>query len=385
MFFITESNEIDFRPIIHRCAKKLISYGIPRPILVFDRGGYGVHFFSELDSEADFITWAKYLGEKTLSRHNDSFFTVCLLRNGKKYRAGATSRIVRESEQTAKKQGRNKATSIKLRLVVLENIETKKRVGIYTSNMDKPVHTIAHYMLSRWGDSENVFKKMMSRFNINYHPGYDIKELENQPFVENPAISIIKKTIRVLKKEVDQLEKDILIIEAKQRRRSDKRRIAKRFELEKNIVEKKKDISGFEQKLSELPKKISITEILKGKTLNRCDLEKKRLYDVVQFMAYNSRERLAEIFRTCYDDPRDVFQVLDMITDKTGCIKLSGKTLIVVLDCIENKKHREAAKRFCFLLNQKEIKMEGHMNLKLSFHISSYPIGGLRKERRMHN
>ncbi len=383
LFFFTESNEIDFRPIIHRCAQKLISYGIPRPILVFDRGGYGIHFFSELDETSDFITWAKYLGDKALSHFDDSFFTVCLMYNGKKYRIGATSRIVSESEQTAKKDGRSKAASMKVRLVVLENIETKKRIGIYTNNEDKPVHFIAQYMLSRWGDSENVFKKMMARFNLNYHPGYDIKELENQPLVENPDIPIIKKAIRALNKDVEELEKDILVIEAKQHRRSDKRRIVKRSELEKELAQKMEYISDFKQKLTQLPEKLSIIEILKGKKVSRCDLEKKRLYDLVQFMAYNSRERLAEIFRTCYDDPRDGFQVLDMITGRAGYIKLSGQTLIVVLDWIESKKQRKAAKKFCRLLNQEDIKMEGHMNLKLSFHISRYPIHG--STRQMHN
>ena len=36
LFFITESNEIDFRPIILRAADKLIELGIKRPILTFD-------------------------------------------------------------------------------------------------------------------------------------------------------------------------------------------------------------------------------------------------------------------------------------------------------------------------------------------------------------
>jgi transposase len=383
LFFITESNEIDFRPIIDRCAQKLISYGIPRPILVFDRGGYGIHFFSQLDETADFITWAKYLGDNALSRHEDSFFTVCLMQNGKKYRMGETRKTVSESAQTAKKEGRAKASSMDLRLVVLENVKTKKRVGIYTNNQDKPVHAIAEYMLSRWGDSENVFKKMMARFNLNYHPGYDIKELANQPLVDNPDIEMIRKAIRTLKKEVKEIEKDILIIEAKQHRRKDKRLTTRRKNLEKDMADKKEDIAAFEQKINCLPEKLSIVEILKGKAMSRCDLEKKRLYDVVQFMAYNSRERLAEILRKCYDDSRDILQVLDMITDRAGYIKLSGQTLFVVLDWIESKKHRDAAKKFCNVLNQKGVRMQGRMKLKLSFHISRYPIHGTA--RPVHN
>jgi transposase len=61
LFLITEGCQIDFRPIIERAAEKIISLGISRPLLVFDRGGYGVHFFSRLISKADFVTWAKYL------------------------------------------------------------------------------------------------------------------------------------------------------------------------------------------------------------------------------------------------------------------------------------------------------------------------------------
>jgi len=120
--------------------------------------------------------------------------------------------------------------------------------------------------------------------------------------------------------------------------------------------------------------------------MNRCDLEKKRLYDFMQFMAYNSRERLVELFRDCYDDPRDVKQVLDMITRRSGYIKRFGQTLIVVLDWIENKKHRQAAERFCHLLNQVGVRLTGRLKFKLSFHISKYALhGSINNSNALHN
>jgi hypothetical protein len=138
--------------------------------------------------------------------------------------------------------------------------------------------------------------------------------------------------------------------------------------------------------LIELPEKVSIIDLLKGKPMSRCDLEKKRLYDLMQFIAYNSRERLVEIFRECYDDHRDIKKVLDMITGRAGYIKLFGKTLIVVLDWIENKKHREAANRFCQLLNNMSVSLVGRLKLKLSFHISKYPKhGSIRLQDTLHN
>jgi len=382
LFFITESNEIDFRPIISRSASKLIEYGIDRPILVFDRGGYGVHFFKELDKTAEFVTWAKYVGEKSLAGIPDSAFTVGMRFTDHKYLIAEQTRT--ESVQTAKREGRLEPTSIELRMVVLENVETGKRIAIYTNinNKDKPLSDIAYYMLNRWGDSENIFKEMMARFNLNYHPGYDVKELENQTLVDNPDITLIKKAIRILHKEIKELEKEILLTEAKQKQRPDKRRLLKIANCKTSIAEKKTDIIGFEDKLSELPEKVSIMDLLKGKPMSRCDLEKKKLYDLMQFIAYNSRERLVELFRDCYDDHRDVKPVLDMITSRAGYIKMFGETLIVVLDWIENKKHRKAAIQFCRLLNQKGIRMAGRLKLKLAFFVSKYPLHG---SSAMHN
>ncbi len=376
LFFITESNEIDFRPIISRSASKLIEYGINRPILVFDRGGYGVHFFKELDKTAEFVTWAKYVGKKSLADIPDSAFTVGMRFTDHKYLIAEQARTVKESVQTAKREGRSEPTSIELRMVVLENIETGKRIAIYTNNKEKLLSDIAYYMLNRWGDSENIFKEMMARFNLNYHPGYDIKELENQPLVDNPDIALIKKAIRILKKEIEELEKEIILAQVKEEKRPDKRRRTKISTMKDSIIENNKDIAGFEDKLSQLPVKISIIDLLKGRSMSRCDLEKKKLYDLMQFMAYNSRERLVEIFRGCYSDHRDVKPVLDMITRRAGYIKMCGETLIVVLDWIENKKHRQAAVRFCHRLNQTGIKLMGRLKLKLAFYVSKYPMHG---------
>lgn len=376
LFFITESHQIDFRPIIARSAAILRDFGIERPVLVFDRGGYGIHFFKELAGTADFVTWSKYVSEKSLESLPESSFTTGLICRGDKYLVAEEYRTVSESTQTAKKEGRKEPTSIQLRLVVLKCVDTGKRLGIYTNNSDRPAYDIGYYMLQRWGGSENFYKEMMARFNPDYHPGYDLRELEKQPMVDNPDIALTRKAIQVLKGEARQLEQQILVTEAKNVLHPDKRTEAKLPKLHKALEANMTEIALFEQKLSSLPDKVSILDLLKGKPMGLCDLEKKRLYDLMQFMAFHSRERLVEIFRKCYDDHRDVKQVLDMITTRGGYVKLSGQTLMVMLDWIENKKHREAAESLCRLLNQQDVKMVGRLNLKLFFYVSRIPHHG---------
>jgi transposase len=376
LFFINESNEIDFRPIISRCAAKLIDLGISRPLLVFDRGGYGINFFKELSQTTDFVTWAKYVTDKSLAAIPEESFTAGIAFQDDKYLVAEELRTVSESIQTAQKEGRSHATSLELRLVILQDLQTGRRLGIYTSNTSRPASDIAYFMLQRWGTSENFFKEMMDRFNLNYHPGYDIRELEHQPLVNNPDIVLIKKAIPVLKKEVQDQEKDILLIQARLNQRQDKRLVEKLANLHRKLEEKKKDLALLKEKLAILPDKVSIIDLLKGKPMSRCDLEKKKLYDLMQFMAFHSRERLVSILKKCYDDKRDVKKVLDMITTRGGYIKLIGQTLVVILDWIENKKHRDAATCFCRLLNEMSINLVGRLKVRLSFHLSKIPHHG---------
>jgi len=369
-FFITESNDIDFRPIIAMSAEKLIEYGIKRPMLVFDRDGYGIHFFKELDEKADFVTWSKHVGEKKFEELSDELFTGEIKWGKNKYKVAEIGRKVSETLQTARKYGRNEARTMNLRMVILEKESTGKRVGIFTNNKTKEKEDIGIYMLNRRGEADNIFKEMLKRFNLNYHPGYDIEELEKHPLVDNPDVEITRKAIRIQKMEVNKREEDHLIMAGKQSKIIDKRRARKIEENIEKIIEIKKDIEGFESKLEGLDEKISVVALLKGRKMRKCDLEKKRIYDAMQFMSYNSRERLVEIFRECYSDKRDVKQVLDLVTSQGGYIKLYGQTLIVVLDRIENENHNTAAIRLCEELNRKQIKMAGLMNFKLSFHMS---------------
>ena len=202
LFFMTENCDIDCRPIIKRAAEKIIELGVRRPLLVFDRGGYGVHFFSQLIPNADFITWGKYLKQQELE---DLEYTSCLKFKDKKYLIAEKKKIIRESISTAKKEGRETPTSLEVRMVVFKELHNGTPIAIYTSDHKKPAGDIAYFMLHRWGESENFFKEIMSFYNFNYHPCYYLKELEEHPLVDNPEVKTIKKTIKGIKEKIGKL------------------------------------------------------------------------------------------------------------------------------------------------------------------------------------
>ena len=380
LFFITENCEIDFRPIIERAAEKLIDYGISRPLLVFDRGGYGIHFFSQLSKKADFITWAKYFKEEELL---DIEYTSCIEFNENKYLIAEKIITVSEAAVTAKKEGRKTPTCLEVRVVIFKELENGEPIPVYTINRTKPAGDIAYYMLNRWGGSENFLKEITSLYNYDYHPGYDIKALKEQPLIENPEIKIIKKTMKGIKQKIGKLVVDKNQTEIKLTKRKDVRLEKKCVKIQTEIDELTNDLNQFTDKLSELPDKISIIDYLKGKPMSRANLERKKLYDLIQMIAYHSREFLIEKFSAFYKDKRDIKQVLTKITKLSGYVRLYGKTLVVLLDWIEDKKHRQAAINFCHAVNKMCPQLVGQMNFNLFFKISAYPqMGVLNKFRK---
>ncbi len=382
LMFITEGCEIDFRPIIDRTADKIIGYGIDRPLLVFDRGGYGIHFFSELSVKADFVTWGKYIRDEELSSIADEQFTVGFRFRDKCYEMAEITKELVESADTAKKEGRDERSRIKARMIVIRTIDDKsgeevgKRLSVITCNQDREKWEIAYYMLNRWGKSENFFKEIMAIFKFNYHPGYAIEEMDQQPLFDNPEVSIIRSAIKALTKEIKILEGESAILQLEYQNNKKKRLLNKINKLEEKKQEKIKDKEGLEKKLHELPEKVSL-ETLFSKPMSHCDLEKKRLYDLIQIIAYHARERLADEFHPCYNRTQDLKQILDKVTNRGGYVRAIGSTLVILLDWIEKRSHREAAKELCQRINRLGITMQGRLPLRLHFAISNSPLVGV--------
>jgi len=382
LMFITEGCEIDFRPIIDKIADRVIGYGVERPLFVFDRGGYGIHFFSELSVKADFITWGKYVRNDELSSIPDEEFTVGFRFGDKCYEISEVEKEVVESADTAKKEGREERSHINVRMIVIRTIDEKtgeevgKRLSVYTCNKDREKWEIAYFMLNRWGKSENFFKEIMAIFNFNYHPGYAINEMEEQPLFDNPKVGIIRLAIKALQKEIRILEGEIAILKLEYQK-SPKKSIMKKLEkLEAKKREKMKDNEGLEIKLQELPAKVPL-ESLFDRPMSHCDLEKKRLYDLIQIIAYHARERLVDEFRHCYNRSQDLKQILDKITSKGGYLRLIGNTLVILLDWIERPSHRKAAERLCHRINKLGIIIQGRLPLRLHLAVAHSPLMGV--------
>jgi len=309
-------------------------------------------------------------------------FTVGLSVNGRCYEVSQQDKILKESAATGKKEGRSDLSCVELRMIVLREIdkntgkEKGHRLSVLTCDKLRPLWEIAYFMLNRWGKSENFFKEIMSIFNFNYQPGYAIDEMKHQPLFDNPKVTIIRSAIKSLKQKIKKTQGEKAILQVEHQNSGKIKTENKINSLEAKICKQSKDIEGFEKKLAKLPKKITLESLL-GKPMSECDLEKKRIYDLLQIIVYHARERLVEEFRHEYKRPHDVKQILDKLTGKGGYVKLIGQTLVVLIDWIERPAHRKAAQGLCKRINDMGIKMQGNLPMKLHFAISKAPLPGV--------
>ena len=156
-----------------------------------------------------FVTCSKYVNKARLQDMGDEHFTCCLLHQDKQLHIAEQELTIKESAATASKDGRHEPATMTVRMVVMRDQKTGENVSILTNNWTKPAWDIAFYMCQRWGKSENFFKEALSWFNLDYHPDYDLKEMEEQPLVDNPDIVLIKKGIKALAGDVKELQKEI--------------------------------------------------------------------------------------------------------------------------------------------------------------------------------
>jgi hypothetical protein len=372
-FVITTSARLKLREMIPNMIRRAREItGNKKLIIVFDRGGYDIKLFETINHyhTVTFITWAKYISEETLNKipvdeYQD--FSVTIAKEQVKYKLYDMTSTIKEG-RTKANQGR-KLKTLTVRMIVLWRLATDKKTALYTNDFHSPSEQLAEPMIRRWGAQENIFQKMMRRYNLNYHPGYYLEELINQPLVNNPDIKKIKKSIKELELAIikDKSNLATRLLNLKRVNISVEKYRNRQTKSLSKIKDKQQQRDKLKRELETVPAKISIVELLAGKKMSQFDLEKKKIYDVIQIIAYNSEQMLLELFEKHYHDKRDIEQILDKIINHGGAIKLYNGTLYVLLDPIATPRYRRAAMELCQEINQMQPRTNDRFRFPIFF------------------
>jgi transposase len=320
-------------------------------IVVFDREGYSAQLYRYLDGRDEgagkrralFISWAKYSDKWVNDLAGEQFNRVAQVT----YEIRKAEAIpYLETTRTMSKYG-------KIRAVVIQNGEDKKRAAIYTNGASEEIgaERIVQLICRRWGE-ENAIKELLHKHLINYTPGYVLEELAEQPLVDNPEVRELKKQRAGLVSELNRLKielADHLLPPATSKRRATSR---SRKEVLDEITVVESKILLTDQQLDKLPSEIRFDEAHAGEKLLKLNHEKKRFLDGIKVFACNVKAEMCRLLLKHYDWEKEIVPALAMIVERAGYVKLEGGRLEVTLRRFVNREIDYAARHLCEDLNR---------------------------------
>lgn len=321
-------------------------------IVIFDREGYSAELYRFLDGKdrkdkkrrAIFISWAKY-SDKWVNDIVEEIFD----KNVKVKYAIQKSKEVKyfQTERTMNKYGM-------IRAIVIQSGKDKKRAAIYTNAKDSEVgaEKIIKLICRRWGE-ENLIKELLMKHLINYFPGYVIDELDEQPMVDNPKVSELKKGKASRARELHKLKVQLAEQVLKETDGTSLEEIKrKQIQLVADITKIDNEILFINQEIEKTPTKVRFDQAHGGERLLKLNYEKKRFLDCIKVYAYNMEKKMCELLSNYYDAKKEFLPALSMIVGRGGHIKLEQGQLRVQLRRFMNPEIDYAARHICEDLNK---------------------------------
>ncbi|MBI9030875.1 hypothetical protein JEZ13_02560, partial [bacterium] len=258
--FNIQEGKGDLRKHIRELARKWKDDLPVGAIMVFDREGSGIEFFSKLvRKDIPFVTWEKNVKSQKLIEIDNETFDKKLKFNNKEY-------CFFEGEKVFTYIPKNgiieEPYSFTLRRLYLWNKSSNRRTcGLAWTGKEKvSSEDCVKAILSRWGASENTFKHMRDRHPLHYNPGFKLVESEKQD-IANPAKkkkeTLISRGNNILSKLYKKVAKTKLILN----KDGNVRKNSKKEQLIKDIETHEKEIGTLQREKKELPDRIDLTSL----------------------------------------------------------------------------------------------------------------------------
>ena len=347
VYFEIQEGKGDMVEVIRRKSAEYaqVMNNIP-PLFVVDRELWGVKKFHYL-KDCRFVTWERNTDKQKINSIEAKYFNIYLRVNETDYQIYETKGKYRDNE------GRQ----IELRRIIIWNTKTNTRPVAVTNDPYEDTKTVARAMLNRWGKSENGFKHLGNRTNMQYNPLLDVtRESANQK-IYNPWYDEVQKKIASAKKAVKTISQKIGQKPLTYNKDGSLRKNASRDRLIQEKEERQNELASLEEQIKNIPQYIDISESGDNKKFKMIETEGKNLWDLAETVFWNSRKKLTRLFQQYLPNERDLLPVLDAITRSRGKIKLTEDALIVKLEPLERPQFRHAQEQLCRRLN--------HMNVKL--------------------
>lgn len=324
-----------------------------RVTIVFDREGWSPECFKRWQGQKfDVLTYRK--GKQT--RWQERFFSKRTRRvDGRKVTYCLAERPVKLSNGLCVREVR--------RLT-----DDGHQTAVITTCRHLSTFQVAHRMFNRWRQ-ENFFRYMRQEFAIDHLCTNAVEPADPKRLVPNPQRTKLDKQLRSARASLGQLVGRRWDLKPGHTLRVNGRTLAE-DEVDALILKKDRKVGRLEARVSELPKKVLLDEVLDPEEIVRLEPERKLLTDAFKMMAYRAESSLARLIEPFFarheDEARkflqSVFQATaDLIPDQRR------RTLTVRFHGLSSPRATRALCGLCEVVNATPTCYPG-TNLRLHFH-----------------
>ena len=302
--------------------------------LVFDRGGYSFELFQWMKEQSNlrFITYEK--GGRHEPCPDEHFATSWVSVAGKRETYRVCDRI--ETHRTCGE----------LRRLVVQR--DSKQTPILTNDLDRSAANIAWLMFKRWGSQENFFAYMKQQYKLDALIGYGDEESDAERQVTNPAKKAMKQRIAEVKAGIEFYKAQLgdAVTDPYHAGRSVKGlKISEGVSGE--IADLTRELGALQDEYKRIPAKVSLKQVVPESEVRRLKLEKKILVDTLKMQAYLAEDVMVQRLSRHYDDPKDIHQVLQILTRCPARLSVAEDTLTVEFEPPERPKYERALRGLC--------------------------------------
>lgn len=347
--FEIQEGKGNLREYIVNLQKRWAEELIGTPLMVFDREGYGGDFFYGLiDGGIPFVTWDKYVDTAKLAKIDTELFSEEITVNGKKYSLFEGEKEFSCTLETPDNEGGKQHLKFNVRRIYIWNRSCNRRTcGLaWTGDMETSTADCARAILNRWGASENTFKHLKDRHPFHYHPGFKLKNSENQE-ISNPEIKEKQASIKSLQKRLSRLYKKLSKAKDVVNKDGTSRQNSVKEKLKVEIAALESEFETIKQAKDELPEKVNVSGLEDYKSFKKIDNEGKNLFDFVTSSVWNARKQMVDWLSQSFDQENEVVDLFYAITNCHGWVKSSKTEVIVRLEPIQQPKRRAAQEQLC--------------------------------------
>ncbi|MBI5555488.1 MAG: hypothetical protein HY920_06535 [Elusimicrobia bacterium] len=290
-------------------------------IVIFDREGYSAELFRRLagkDGEngkfkSRFITWGKY-ADKWVDDIEDEKFDKTVTVSYEIQKPEEVKYF--DTERTMNKYG-------KIRAIVIES--KRGRTAIYTNDKEIKAEIVIQLICRSWGE-ENLIKELMMKHLIDYSPGYETEELEEQPMVENPRVKELKQERTELQSGLSQIKSKFGhdVIEEMAKGKKWRNIKEKHLTAIADIESINRKITLLDLEIDKHPEEIKFDEA-RGQKLVELNYERKRFLDCIKVFTYNMEKQMCKLLLNYYPIKKEIHPSLSMIVKRGGFVCAEGR------------------------------------------------------------